>query len=119
MLDDTQLLKEFIIKCLEEKKADDILVIDVRQKTTFAEYVILANGRSTKNVGAIAEYLALELKHKANVNTSIEGLEKGEWVLIDVGNILVNVFYPETREQFKLEEMWNKKKAINSNISSH
>ena len=116
MLENIEQLKEFIVKCLEEKKAEDILVLDVRQKTTLAEYVILANGRSTKNVGAIAEYLALELKHKANINSNIEGLDKSEWVLIDVGSILVNIFYPEVREQFRLEEMWNKRKAIDSNI---
>ncbi|WP_375318865.1 MULTISPECIES: ribosome silencing factor [unclassified Candidatus Tisiphia] len=105
----TDLLKEFVVKCLEEKKAEDILVIDIRQKTTLAEYIILASGRSTKNVGAIAEHLSLELKHQANVNSNIEGLEQSEWVLIDVGNILVNIFYPEVREHFKLEDMWRKK----------
>ncbi len=104
-----ELLKEFVVKCLEEKKAEDILVIDIKQKTTLAEYIIFASGRSTKNVGAIAEYLSLELKHQANVNTNIEGLAQSEWVLIDAGNILVNIFYPEAREHFKLEEMWRKK----------
>ncbi|WP_341749876.1 ribosome silencing factor [Candidatus Tisiphia endosymbiont of Sialis lutaria] len=109
MIENIELLKEFIVKCLEEKKAEDILVIDIKQKTTLAEYIIFASGRSTKNVGAIAEYLSLELKNQANVNTNIEGLAQSEWVLIDAGNILVNIFYPETREHFKLEEMWRKK----------
>ncbi|WP_425363050.1 ribosome silencing factor [Candidatus Tisiphia endosymbiont of Hybos culiciformis] len=109
MIENIELLKEFVVKCLEEKKAEDIVVIDIKQKTTLAEYIILASGRSTKNVGAIAEYLSLELKHQANISTNIEGLEKSEWVLIDVGDILVNIFYPETREHFKLEEMWKKK----------
>ena len=111
MLENTELLIEFITQCLNEKKADEILVIDVKQKTTLTEYVILANGRSTKNVGAIAEYLALELKHKAGINVNIEGLEKSDWVLIDAGNILINIFHPETREHFKLEELWSKRKA--------
>jgi len=109
MIESTELLKNFIVQCLEEKKAEDITVIDVKHKTTLAEYIIFASGRSTKNVGAIAEYLSLELKHKTDINTNIEGLGKSEWVLIDVGNILVNIFYPETREYFKLEEMWIKK----------
>jgi ribosome-associated protein len=110
MIETIEQLKEFIIKCLEEKKAGEIAVIDIRRKTSLAEYIIFANGRSTKNVGAIAEYLALELKNKTNINTNIEGLEKSEWVLIDAGNILINIFYPETREYFKLEEMWKKNK---------
>jgi ribosome-associated protein len=109
MIENTELLKEFVVKCLEEKKAEDIIVIDIRQKTTLAEYIIFASGRSTKNVGAIAEYLALELKHQANIDTNIEGLGTSEWVLIDAGNVLVNIFYLETREYFKLEEMWSKK----------
>ncbi len=112
MLENTDSLKEFIIECLEDKKAENITVLNVKEKTTLTQYVILANGRSTKNVGAIANYLALELKHNAGINVNIEGLEKSEWVLIDTGNILVNIFYPETREQFQLEEMWNKRKAI-------
>lgn len=102
-------LKDFIIKCLENKKADEITVIDLKKQHSVAEYIILANGRSTKNVGAIAEYVALELKHQVNINTSIEGLNNSEWVLIDAGSILVNIFYPETRAHFKLEEMWRKR----------
>ncbi len=109
MMENIELLKEFMIKCLKERKAENLTVIDVRQKTTLAEYIIFVNGRSTKNVGAIAKHLALELKYQADVNTNIEGLETSEWVLIDTGSILVNIFYPETREYFKLEEMWKKK----------
>ncbi|MCC8417324.1 MAG: ribosome silencing factor [Rickettsia endosymbiont of Bryobia graminum] len=109
MLENIEELKEFIVECLEEKKAEEITIIDLRQKTTLAEYIIFANGRSTKNVGAIAEYLGQELKNKINISVNIEGLGKSEWVLIDVGNILVNIFYPEVREHFKLEDMWMKK----------
>jgi ribosome-associated protein len=108
MTEDTESLKELIVKSLEAKKAENITVIDVKQKTSLAEYIIFASGRSTKNVGAIAEYLALEIKHQTNINTNIEGLGKSEWVLIDAGSILVNIFYPETREYFKLEEKWRK-----------
>ncbi len=109
MLDNVETLKEFILQCLEEKKAESITVINVTQKTNLAEYVILANGRSIKNVGAIGEYVALELKNQAGINVIIEGLGKSEWVLIDTGDILINIFYPEVRERFNLEEMWNKK----------
>ncbi|XVN42096.1 MAG: ribosome silencing factor [Candidatus Rickettsia vulgarisii] len=111
MLENVEELKEFIVKCLGKKKAEEITIIDLRQKTSLAEYIIFANGRSTKNVGAIAEYLALKLKNKINISVNIEGLGKSEWVLIDVGNILVNIFYPEVREHFKLEDMWMKKSS--------
>nr|WP_253308300.1 ribosome silencing factor [Rickettsia endosymbiont of Ceutorhynchus assimilis] len=109
MTKDTEELKEFILACLEEKKADNIDVIDLRGRNKLADYIIFASGRSTKNVGAIAEYVALELKQKANINTSIEGLGKSEWVLIDARTILINIFYPEARVHFKLEEMWKVK----------
>ena len=108
MKKESEELKLFILECLIEKKAENIDVIDLRGKDKLADYIILANGRSTKNVGAIAEYVALELKNKAGVSTNIEGLAKSNWVLIDVGNILVNIFYPETRAHFKLEELWKK-----------
>lgn len=109
ILENVDTLKEFILQCLNDKKAEEITVINVKQKTTLAEYVILANGRSTKNVNAIGQYIALELKRQAGINVIIEGLGKSEWVLIDTGNILINIFYPEIRERFKLEELWNKK----------
>jgi ribosome-associated protein len=109
MINTTEELKDFIVKCLEDKKADDILVIDLEKRTDLARYMIFASGRSTKNVGAIADYVSLEVKHNTDLTVNIEGLGKSEWVLLDAGDIIVHVFYPETRAHFKLEEMWNKR----------
>lgn len=103
----TEELKDFIISCLETKKAQDITTIDLRQKTQFAKYMIFASGRSIKNISAIAEHLSIELKHNTNIAISIEGCGKSEWVLLDVGDIVVHIFYPQAREYFKLEEKWN------------
>ncbi|MFV9930468.1 MAG: ribosome silencing factor [Rickettsia endosymbiont of Haemaphysalis japonica] len=108
MKKETEELKLFILECLSEKKAEDIEVIDLTGKHKLADYIIFASGRSTKNVGAIAEYVALELKNNAGINSNIEGLDKSEWVLIDAGTILINIFYPEVREHFKLEEIWKR-----------
>ena len=69
-------LKSFILECLNEKKAEDINVIDLKGRNKLADYIIFASGRSTKNVGAIAEYVALELKNKVGISTNIEGLAK-------------------------------------------
>ncbi|MCZ6910582.1 MAG: ribosome silencing factor [Rickettsia endosymbiont of Ixodes persulcatus] len=88
--------------------AEDIEVIDLTGKHKLADYIIFASGRSTENVGAIAGYVALELKNNAGINSNIEGLGKSEWVLIDAGTILINIFYPEAREYFKLEEIWKR-----------
>lgn len=102
-------LKTFIIKCLEDKKADDILIIDLEKKTDLAKYMIFASGRSTKNVGAIADYVSHELKCNTDLKINIEGLAKSEWVLLDVGDIIVHIFYPEARSYYKIEEMWSKR----------
>ena len=108
MKKESEELKLFILECLNEKKAEDIDVIDLRGRDKLADYIIFANGKSTKNVGAIAEYVALKLKNKAGISTNIEGLAKSEWVLIDTGAILINIFYPEARTHFRLEEIWKK-----------
>ena len=109
MIKTTEELKDFILKCLDDKKADDITVLDLEKKTDFAKYMIFASGRSTKNVGAIADYVSLEVKHNTDLKVNIEGMGSSEWVLLDAGDVIVHIFYPETRAHFKLEEMWNKK----------
>lgn len=109
IINNTEELKTFILKCLDEKKAENIDVIDLMGQQRFVDFIIFASGRSTKNVAAIADYIGLELKNKAKINANIEGLDKSEWVLIDVGTILVNISYPEAREYYRLEELWKGK----------
>lgn len=109
MIKNNEELKDFIVKCLDDKKAEDITVIDLGTKTSIANYMIFASGRSTRNIKAMAEYISFELKHNSNLTVSIEGLELAEWVLIDIGNIIVHLFYPEARKRFNLEEMWKSK----------
>ena len=108
LITNTEQLKEFIIECLLEKKAEDIVTIDLSNKTQLAKYMIFASGRSVKNIAAIAEYLSFELKYKTNIAIGIEGMGKSEWVLVDAGDIVVHIFYPAARAQLKLEEKWNK-----------
>ena len=108
LITDTEQLKDFIIECLLEKKAEDIVTIDLSNKTQLAKYMIFANGRSIKNNAAIAEYLSFELKNKTNLAINIEGMGKSEWVLVDAGDIIVHIFYPTAREHLRLEEKWNK-----------
>lgn len=103
---DTEELKDFIIKCLDEKKAEDIVTIDLSKKTQLAKYMIFASGRSVKNIAAIADYISVELKHKTHIKTSIEGAGDSEWVLVDAGDIIVHIFYPLARSELQLEERW-------------
>ncbi len=102
----TEQLKDFIIMCLEEKKAENISVVNLENKTSIAKIMIFASGRSSKNVSAIADYVAHELKHKTDIKVRIEGLNVSEWVLIDIGDIIIHVFHPEARNYYKVEDKW-------------
>jgi ribosome-associated protein len=103
-------LKETIIKLLEDKKAENIYTISLSDTTSMANYMIFASGRSSKNVGAIAEYIADELKLLGLPKINLEGLGKSEWVLVDAGDIIVHLMHPEAREYYRLEELWEKRK---------
>lgn len=105
---DIKQLKDFIIACLDEKKAENITFINLGQGSPLAEYMIFASGRSVKNIGAMAEFVTFELKHKFGKTSHIEGLGGSGWVVIDALDIIVHIFHPEARESLKLEEKWQK-----------
>ncbi len=110
MINNPEELKDFIIKILEEKKAENISVIELNQAVPLATYMIFASGRSTKNISAIAEHVVHELKHEARWPVLAEGINSSDWVLLDAGDVIVHIFHPEARERFKLEELWKRKK---------
>lgn len=101
-------LKDFIVKCLDEKKAENITCMKPEGEASLADYMIIASGRSVKNIKAIAEHIALELKHKFKWNATVEGLEGSDWILLDADNVVVHLLHPEAREKLKLEELWGK-----------
>lgn len=105
---DVKQLKDFIITCLDEKKAENITFVDLGTNSPLAQYMIFASGRSVKNIGAIADFITLELKHKFGKTSHIEGLGGSGWVVIDAFDIIVHIFHPEARESLKLEEKWKK-----------
>lgn len=109
MIENAEQLKDFIIKCLEDKQADNIVVLDISKKTDLTKYMIFASGRSTKNVSSMAEYVGLEIKHNSNLETRAEGSGRAEWVLLDAGEVILHIFYPEARAHLRLEEMWEKR----------
>jgi ribosome-associated protein len=102
-------LRDFILKRLEEKKAENISCIKIENETPIAEYMIFASGRSVKNIKSIAEFAAQELKNELNWNASVEGIKGSDWILMDAGEVIVHLFHPEAREHLKLEELWSKK----------
>jgi ribosome-associated protein len=111
----SQNLVRFLTQQLLEKKAQDITVIDLTKKSHFADYFIIASGTSSRHLDSMSEDLVIALKQK-NISSSLSG--KGNnyegmlcnWVLIDVGDVVVHLFKPETREFYDLEKLWNESK---------
>jgi len=110
MISNPNELKDFIIKILEDKNAQNITVIELAQEVPLATYMIFASGRSTKNISAIAEHVVYELKHAAQWPVLVEGVNNSDWVLLDAGEVIVHIFHPEARDKFRLEELWGKRK---------
>ena len=108
----TDQLKAFIIQCLEAKKAEDIQCLDVKNRTSVADYMVFASGRSRKNIKAIADYISLELKHEWKYNVTPEGAQDTDWILIDAGRVIVHLLHPDAREKLNLEEFWGNKYVI-------
>ena len=110
MIKTTEELKDFIISALEDKKAENISVTDLGDFSPLAKYMIIASGRSSKNVASIGDFVSLEVRNNSNINVGLEGLANSEWVIVDCGDIILHLFHPETRQRFKLDEMWKSKK---------
>jgi len=103
----TSRLLEIIMTSLDDDKAEEIISIDLKGKTSIADSMIIASGRSTRQVAAIAEHVSTNIKKAGFGPCKIEGLEKSDWVLIDAGDAIIHVFRPEVRSFYNLEKMWN------------
>jgi len=102
----SEALLERILTSLDEDKAEDVVQIDLRGKSSIADYMVVASGRSTRQVAAISEKLVERLKTDFGLIAKIEGKDAGDWVLIDTADVIVHVFRPEVREFYQLEKMW-------------
>lgn len=100
-------IRSIVMDSLENMKAEDTVEIDLVGKTSIADAMIIASGRSNRHVGSIAEHIAEELKDKGFWSPRIEGMPACDWVLIDVGDLLVHIFRPEVRSFYNLEKMWS------------
>jgi len=103
---DSSELLSVILASLEDDKAEDIVTIPLAGKSEMADHMVIASGRSSRQVSAIAEKLAERLKQDHAIVARMEGKELGDWVLIDAGDVIVHVFRPEIREFYQLEKMW-------------
>ena len=99
-------LKDFIVKLLDEKKATNIHVIDVRGKSALTDFMVIASGTSSRQVSSLAEILQTTLHKEKIYALSLEGRSEGEWVLMDLNDVIVHLFKPETRDHYNLETLW-------------
>jgi ribosome-associated protein len=97
---------DLILNSLQDDKAEDIVTIELQGKSQIADYMVVASGRSTRQVSAIAEKLSDRLKQNMGVIARMEGKAAGDWVLLDAGDIIIHIFRPEVREFYQLEKMW-------------
>jgi ribosome-associated protein len=95
---------DLVLQTLEDGKAEEIVTIDLAGKTTIADHMVIASGRSTRQVLALTEHLDEVLSRRTRI--SIEGKTQGDWVLIDAGDVIVHLFRPEIRSYYNLEKMW-------------
>jgi len=96
-----------ILKWLDDAKAENIVTLDIKGKTSIGDCMIIATGRSDRQVGAIADILQRNLKDYGVANVRVEGQQTCDWVLVDIGAIIVHLFRPEVREFYNLEKMWS------------
>ena len=100
-------LKTFVIDKAEDMKARDIVVIDVSEKSSVTDTLIICSGNSKRHVMSIAENVVVESKHAGTPPLSVEGKETGEWVLVDLGDVVLHVMQDETRDFYQLEKLWS------------
>ncbi|WP_040298996.1 ribosome silencing factor [Bartonella sp. DB5-6] len=97
---------KIILKSLEDTKAEDIISIDIHDRSFLADYMVIASAHSQRHVSAVADHLLCAWKENGYGFASVEGLAGGDWVLIDTGDIIVHLFRPEIRLFYNLEKMW-------------
>ncbi len=95
-----------MLESVEDDKAEEVVQIDLRGRSDVADYMVICSGRSSRQVGSIAEKLVDRLKLDFGMTAKMEGKETGDWVLIDGRDVIVHVFRPEVREFYQLEKMW-------------
>ena len=99
-------LKTLIARVLDENKAEDVEIIDLRGQTSLADYMIVATGRSNRQVIGLADKISEQLKEAGYMIPRTEGLPHGDWVVVDAYDIIIHLFRPEVRDFYNIEKMW-------------
>lgn len=111
-------LQDLVVSSLEDFKALDIIVIDVSGQSPLTERMVIASGNSTRHVKSMAENLVVKSKEHGNVPLGIEGQSEGEWVLVDLNDVIVHLMLPQTRAFYNLEKLWEASSKHRSGVSS-
>ena len=109
-------IQEKLVSELDKLKAENIVVINLKGKSSIADYMIIAAGSSSRHTNSMAQKIIEFFKTHNIKKVSVEGLQKSDWILIDAGDILINLFQQETREFYNLEKMWVQKKGDSETI---
>ena len=100
-------LKTVVINTLDLNKAQDIVTIDLKDKSSMADYMIIASGTSSRHIQSLSEQVLEKLKNNGIKNSKIEGKESNEWKLVDGIDLIVHIFHPEKRKFYELEKIWS------------
>ena len=100
-------LKQIVVKILDTNKAQDIVSIDLKDKSSMADYMIIASGTSSRHIQALSEQVLEKLKDSGVKNSKIEGKDSNEWKLVDGIDLIVHIFHPEKRKFYELEKIWS------------
>ena len=114
----TDQLQQLVVSSLEDFKATDIQVIDVSGKNPLTERMVVASGNSTRHVKSMAENLVVNAKRADNPPLGVEGAREGEWVLVDLNDVIVHLMLPQTRAFYNLEKLWEVSADHRSGVSS-
>jgi ribosome-associated protein len=99
-------LKDLVVDALEDRKGLDITVLDVRKLTDITDYMIIATGRSSRQVRSIAEHVVTKAKERGVAPLGSEGVNDGDWALVDLVDVIVHVMHPDARDLYQLEKLW-------------
>ena len=100
-------LKSVVVNTLDLNKAQDIVTIDLKDKSSMADYMIIASGTSSRHIQSLSEQVLEKLKDNGIKNSKIEGKESNEWKLVDGIDLIVHIFHPEKRKFYELEKIWS------------
>ena len=106
-MDNISELKQIVVKILDTNKAQDIVSIDLKDKSSMADYMIIASGTSSRHIQSLSEQVLEKLKDNGIKDSKIEGKESGEWKLVDGIDLIVHIFHPEKRKFYELEKIWS------------